>query len=112
MTSFSFKVLFASTLCTSLVTSFVHPAPFASQRTSNQYSTAVLGDESYLSTKLLAKNDDEEQNVRVSVVEDVDSITLTAIGFALIAFNFLVLANLGDGGISGVLATIINTMKQ
>lgn len=39
-------------------------------------------------------NDDEEQRVRVDLVEDVDSFSLTAIGFGLIAFNFLVLANL------------------
>jgi len=52
--------------------------------------------------------DDEEQKVRVDLVEDVDSFSLTAIGFGLIAFNFLVLANMGDGGIGGLVARFIN----
>ena len=54
----------------------------------------------------------EQPNVRVDLVDDVDSVTLTAVGFGLIALNFLVLANLGDGGIGGVVATIINTLKD
>lgn len=54
----------------------------------------------------------QQQKVRVDIVEDVDPFNLTAIGFALIAINFFVLANLGDGGIAGVVATIINTMNQ
>ena len=54
----------------------------------------------------------EPQKVRVDLVDDVDSVTLTAIGFGLIALNFLALANLGDGGIGGVVATIINTLKD
>jgi hypothetical protein len=53
-------------------------------------------------------NNDEEQKVRVDLVEDVDSFTLTAIGFSLIAFNFLVLANMGDGGLGGLVARFIN----
>jgi hypothetical protein len=51
----------------------------------------------------------EDIKVRVDLVDDVDPVTLTAIGFALIALNFLVFANLGDGGISGIVATIINS---
>mmetsp|Transcript_24647 Transcript_24647/g.51279 ORF Transcript_24647/g.51279 Transcript_24647/m.51279 type:complete len:131 (+) Transcript_24647:53-445(+) len=50
--------------------------------------------------------------VRVDLMENVDPVNLTAIGFGLIALNFFVLANLGDGGIAGVVATIINTMNQ
>lgn len=50
----------------------------------------------------------DNENVRVDLVEDVDSVTLTAIGFGLIAFNFLVLANMGDGGLSGLVARFIN----
>lgn len=38
--------------------------------------------------------------------------TITAIGFGLIAFNFLVLANMGDGGLGGVVATIINKLNE
>ena len=37
-------------------------------------------------------NDDDE-DVRVDLIPDVDAFSLTAIGFGLIAFNFLVLAN-------------------
>ena len=51
-------------------------------------------------------------NVRVDVVEDIDPVTITALGFGAIAFNFLILGNLGDGGIGGVVATIINLMNQ
>jgi hypothetical protein len=51
----------------------------------------------------------KEIKVRVDLIDDVDPVSLTAIGFALIALNFLVFANLGDGGISGVVATIINS---
>jgi len=47
--------------------------------------------------------------VRVDMVDNVDATTLTAVGFALIAFNFFVLANVGDGGIGGIVARIINS---
>jgi hypothetical protein len=63
-----------------------------------------------ISTQLWGKLDDED--VQVNLIPDVDSVTLTAVGFGLIAFNFFVLANLGDGGLSGVLATIINSANQ
>ena len=51
-----------------------------------------------------------EQDVVVEEFE-VDAATLTAVGFGLIAFNFFVLANLGDGGIGGVVASIINSSR-
>ena len=54
----------------------------------------------------------EAPKVRVDIVDDVDPLTLTALGFAAIAFNFLVLGNMGDGGIGGVVATFINLMNQ
>ncbi len=53
------------------------------------------------------ESDKEKLSVNVNI-PDVDPLTLTAIGFGLIAFNFFVLANAGDGGISGVVARIIN----
>ena len=59
-----------------------------------------------------AQDELSNQKVRVDLVDDVDSVTLTAVGFAAIAFNFLVLANMGDGGIAGIVATIINTLNQ
>lgn len=59
------------------------------------------------------KDSDQEQlNVRVDLVDDVDSVTLTAIGFGLIALNFFVFANMGDGGIAGLVATFINTVNN
>lgn len=54
----------------------------------------------------------EKLKVQVNLLPDIDSVTLTALGFALIAFNFFVLGNLEDGGIAGVVATIINTLSQ
>ena len=58
------------------------------------------------------QSDPEEIKVRVDLVDDVDPFSLTALGFALIALNFLVFANMGDGGIAGLVATFINTVKQ
>ena len=57
------------------------------------------------------KSDKEQLRVNVNI-PDVDPLTLTAVGFGLIAFNFFVLANAGDGGISGVVARIINFFDQ
>jgi hypothetical protein len=54
------------------------------------------------------ESDKEELIVNVNLLPDIDPLTLTAIGFGLIAFNFFVLANSGDGGIAGVVASIIN----
>jgi hypothetical protein len=59
-----------------------------------------------------AKPKKEELNVQVNLLPDIDSVTLTAVGFALIAFNFFILGNLEDGGIAGIVATIINTVSQ
>jgi hypothetical protein len=53
-----------------------------------------------------------EENVNVNLVENIDAVTLTAVGFGLIALNFFVFANLGDGGIGGVVASIINLSRQ
>jgi len=62
------------------------------------------------------EGDDDEQrdsDLSVNVKEyDVDAFTLTAIGFALIAFNFFVFANAGDGGLGGIVARIINISSQ
>jgi len=57
----------------------------------------------------LALGRDDEPEVQVNEIGNVDAATLTAVGFGLIAFNFLVLANMGDGGIGGIIATFINT---
>ena len=62
------------------------------------------------SSELRVRLDDDD--VQVNLIPDVDSVTLSVVGFGLIAFNFFVLANLGDGGIAGVLATIINSANQ
>jgi hypothetical protein len=44
----------------------------------------------------MAINDDDEKKVNVNLIDDVDAFTLTAVGFGLIAFNFLVLANVSS----------------
>lgn len=56
--------------------------------------------------------DDAPVKVQVNELPNVDAFTLTAIGFSLIAANFFIFANLGDGGIAGVVATVINTLKE
>ena len=52
---------------------------------------------------------EEPRKVRVDMVDNVDATTLTVVGFAAIAFNFFVLANMGDAGIGGLVARIINS---
>lgn len=60
-----------------------------------------------------SKNKKEEPiSVNVNLVENVDPVSLTAVGFGLIVINFFILANMGDGGIAGTLATIINSMNN
>jgi hypothetical protein len=54
----------------------------------------------------------EPIKVQVNEIGNIDAATLTAVGFGLIAFNFFVLANLGDGGIAGTVATILNMLKE
>eukprot|EP00558_Chaetoceros_sp_UNC1202_P004145 CAMPEP_0197246332 /NCGR_PEP_ID=MMETSP1429-20130617/10811_1 /TAXON_ID=49237 /ORGANISM="Chaetoceros sp., Strain UNC1202" /LENGTH=120 /DNA_ID=CAMNT_0042706953 /DNA_START=54 /DNA_END=416 /DNA_ORIENTATION=+ len=57
------------------------------------------------------RNDDPDlENVNVNEIANVDATTLTAVGFGLIAFNFFVLGNMGDAGIGGLVATIINSI--
>ena len=41
----------------------------------------------------LSNNNRDDEKVNVNLIDDVDSFTLTAVGFGLIAFNFFVLAN-------------------
>jgi hypothetical protein len=50
--------------------------------------------------------------VNVNLLPDIDPVTLTAIGFSLIAMNFFVFANMGDGGIAGVVASTINRLNE
>lgn len=58
------------------------------------------------------KRREEPIRVQVNEIGNIDAATLTVVGFGLIAFNFFVLANLGDGGIAGGVATIINLLKE
>lgn len=110
-----FRLILISAVCASLVAGFVQPSSvFGYTAAVAQITHELAINKQYPSatTQLWARNDEDERNVRVDLVEDVDSVTLTAVGFALIAFNFFVLANLGDGGIAGFVATIINTLNQ
>ena len=56
------------------------------------------------------KSDEEEVKVRVDLIPEIDAVSLTAVGFGLIALNFFVFANMGDGGIAGIVAQIMNSM--
>ena len=86
-----------------------------SKEESQEDKLAALGYSSAEISRSKSKGDDTtprpgEQEVFVEEFE-VDAATLTAVGFGLIAFNFLVLANMGDGGIGGVVASIINSSR-
>jgi hypothetical protein len=62
---------------------------------------------------LTKRTDDvDEEEVEVNLVEDVDPLTLTAIGFAAIAINFIIFANMGDAGLGGFVARIINAARS
>mmetsp|Transcript_25889 Transcript_25889/g.54714 ORF Transcript_25889/g.54714 Transcript_25889/m.54714 type:complete len:116 (-) Transcript_25889:313-660(-) len=63
----------------------------------------------YSSPALRMAKRDDDKNVNVNLIPDVDAFSLTAVGFGLIAFNFFVLANMGDAGLGGLVARIINT---
>jgi hypothetical protein len=52
-------------------------------------------------TVRMARDDDDDKKVNVNLIPDVDSFTLTSLGFGLIAFNFLILANV-SGAINEV----------
>jgi hypothetical protein len=70
------------------------------------YSDAEVKQSQPLSTSF------EKQNVNATIIPAIDAVTLTAIGFALIGANFFIFANMGDGGIAGMVATIINLSNQ
>ncbi|KAL7550371.1 hypothetical protein ACHAWF_015719, partial [Thalassiosira exigua] len=71
-------------------------------------STFFRSDGVSSSPALKFSNRDDDKEVDVNLME-VDAFTLTAVGFGLIAFNFLVLANMGDVGLAGIVARIMNT---
>ena len=62
-------------------------------------------------TQLAFGRDEDPDKVNVNEMPNVDALTLTALGFGAIAFNFFVLANAGDGGIGGIVARLINTFQ-
>ena len=78
----------------------------------NRRSLRELGysdDEIKRSTRKSDTSNNREQiKVRIDLIDNIDPVTLSAIGFGLIALNFFVFANMGDGGIGGIVAYIIN----
>ena len=91
------------------------PSDNTDEEETQEDKLAALGYSSAEISRSKSKGDDTtprpgEQEVFVEEFE-VDAATLTAVGFGLIAFNFLVLANMGDGGIGGVVASIINSSR-
>lgn len=69
-------------------------------------------DEVATATKRKADMEEPPQSVNVNVVDNIDPFTITAIGFAAIAFNFFIFANMGDVGIAGGVARIINFFRN
>mmetsp|Transcript_22219 Transcript_22219/g.33352 ORF Transcript_22219/g.33352 Transcript_22219/m.33352 type:complete len:153 (-) Transcript_22219:280-738(-) len=63
-------------------------------------------------TKKKAGMEEPPQSVNVNLIDDIDPVTITALGFAAIAFNFLVFANMGDAGLAGGVARIINFFRN
>ncbi len=73
------------------------------------YSTDEI-ERTKLSSQRSKSSSSSSPQLKVSVTQfEVDPVTITALGFGLIAMNFLVFANMGSGGIAGILASIMNT---
>ena len=95
MKSFLFCCVLLAAITSSGVQAFVQPAPASlilrSAEPSAKKSVGLARSSS--SVLSLANRDDDDKNVNVNLIPDVDSVTLTTIGFGLIAFNFFVLGN-------------------
>lgn len=81
-------------------------------------SVIIKSSKKHSSSHLFFGNDDDsnrkninDQDVNIKLIDNVDATTLTALGFGAIAFNFLVLANMGDIGVGGLVARMINTFQ-
>mmetsp|Transcript_7906 Transcript_7906/g.17164 ORF Transcript_7906/g.17164 Transcript_7906/m.17164 type:complete len:120 (-) Transcript_7906:2057-2416(-) len=86
----------------------------SSPRSKKEAELFVPSSRQYLPTATalgLIGGDDKDKDVYVNLLPEVDAFTLTAVGFGLIAFNFFVLANMGDAGLGGLVARIINTFS-
>lgn len=62
--------------------------PTSGGKSVNYYSNGKMK-----GTTVRMARDDDDKKVNVNFIPDVDSFTLTSVGFGLIAFNFLILAN-------------------
>ena len=58
-------------------------------------------------TTIRLSNNRDDDKVNVNLIDDVDSFTLTAVGFGLIAFNFFVLAK-----VSGFVSLFLNRLSH
>mmetsp|Transcript_19047 Transcript_19047/g.29468 ORF Transcript_19047/g.29468 Transcript_19047/m.29468 type:complete len:154 (+) Transcript_19047:95-556(+) len=86
-----------------------------SEQETQEDKLAKLGyssEEIATATKKKADMEEPPQSVNVNLVDDIDPVTITALGFAAIAFNFLVFANMGDAGLAGGVARIINFFRN
>ena len=86
-------------------TSTKHFQPLYMAEEDDKLRALGFSDDEIRRTKKISDND---TSVNVNLLPDVDASTLTAVGFGLIALNFFVFANMGDGGIAGPIATIMN----
>ena len=89
--------------------SFSSPACTRTQQEKNIFSSHLIS--SRKGTQLAFGRDEDPDKVNVNEMPNVDAVSLTALGFGAIAFNFFVLANAGDGGIGGIVARLINTFQ-
>lgn len=102
------KVMFMLALSSQSLSFIYSPSPFL--RSSTKFLSSPIVYRMQTAPLFLAKDarNENDDNVNVNVIEDIDPLTITAVGFSLIALNFFVFANLGDGGIGGIVARIIN----
>jgi hypothetical protein len=70
---------------------FVQPTSF--KKSSHVRGEGMVLQRRSTCTAIQLSNNRDDDRVNVNLIGDVDSLTLTAAGFALIAFNFFVLAN-------------------
>eukprot|EP00545_Synedropsis_sp_CCMP1620_P014784 CAMPEP_0119013180 /NCGR_PEP_ID=MMETSP1176-20130426/8100_1 /TAXON_ID=265551 /ORGANISM="Synedropsis recta cf, Strain CCMP1620" /LENGTH=125 /DNA_ID=CAMNT_0006966239 /DNA_START=29 /DNA_END=406 /DNA_ORIENTATION=- len=93
--------------------SFVSPLPMSSDDDEQQQRDERLAQLGYSNDEIERSarptSTDTPNKVKVEVTEwDIDPLTLTALGFGAIACNFFIFANMGDGGVGGIVATIMN----
>lgn len=108
----TFTFLAHCAISAAFTSSFSSPAfTRTTQQEKNIFSSHLISSRKRTQLTFGRDEDPDKENVNVNEVPNVDAVTLTALGFGAIAFNFFVLANAGDGGIGGIVARLINTFQ-